>query len=270
VRRSYDRAVKVPAPLVEELARVTTRAQAVWREARKTNDFALFRPHLETIVGLLRQKADAIGHHGVRYDALLDEYEPGATTAQITTLFAALRKDLVPLIAAIAASGRKPRRELLEREYPVDRQRIFGESAAAALGFDFEAGRLDETTHPFCSGIGPGDCRITTRYNVRHFNESFFGILHETGHGLYEQGLPAAHATNRSRACGRTRSAAAGRSGSTSSRAHARRFPSPWPTCRWTTGCSPLTTCSHRSSGSRPTRRPTTCTSSFASSWSRR
>jgi carboxypeptidase Taq len=194
IRRTYDRAVKMPAALVEELARVTTRAQQVWRDARKANDFEAFRPSLETIVGLLRQKADAIGYRATRYDALLDEYEPGATTAEISGVLADLRKDLVPLIAAIAASGKQPRRDLLQRDYPIDRQRLFGEGAAAAIGFDFEAGRLDDTTHPFCSGIGPGDCRLATRYNSRHFNEAFFGILHEAGHGLYEQGLPAEHA----------------------------------------------------------------------------
>jgi carboxypeptidase Taq len=194
IRRNYDRAVKVPAALVEELARVTIRAQQAWRDARKASDFAAFRPHLETIVNLLRQKADALGYQATRYDALLDEYEPGATTAEITTVFADLRGDLVPLMAAIAASGRTPKRDILHRDYPIDRQRLFGEGAAAAVGFDFAAGRLDETTHPFCSGIGPGDCRISTRYNEHHFNEAFFGILHEAGHGLYEQGLPAEHA----------------------------------------------------------------------------
>ncbi len=194
IRRNYDRAVKVPAALVEELAEVCTVAQGVWREARKASDFALFRPHLEKIVELLRRKADAIGYQATRYDALLDEYEPGATTAGITTVFDQLRGELVPLIQAIAASGRVPRRDILQRDYPVDRQRLFSESTAAAVGFDFDAGRLDETTHPFCSGIGPGDCRLATRYNAHHFNEAFFGTLHETGHGLYEQGLPAEHA----------------------------------------------------------------------------
>jgi carboxypeptidase Taq len=193
LRRAYDRAVKVPAQLVEELARVTTRAQQVWRDARKANDFAAFRPHLETIVGLLRRKAQAIGYRDAPYDALLDEYEPGATTAEVTRLFADLRHDLAPLVAAVAASGRAPPREVLEREYPVDRQRVFAEAAAAAVGFDFEAGRLDESAHPFCSGFGPGDCRLTTRYSAWHFNEAFFGVLHEAGHGLYEQGLPAEH-----------------------------------------------------------------------------
>jgi carboxypeptidase Taq len=193
VRRSYDRAVKVPRELVEELARVTTRARLVWQDARKANDFAAFRPSLERIVELKRQEAQAVGYKTVPYDALLDEYEPGATTADVTSTFAALRQELVPLVAAITASPQKPRRELLQRDFPVDRQRLFGESAAAAIGFDFDAGRLDVAAHPFCSGTGPGDCRITTRYNPHHFNESFFGILHEAGHGLYEQGLAPEH-----------------------------------------------------------------------------
>jgi carboxypeptidase Taq len=194
VRRSYNRAVKIPKELVEELARVTTRAQQVWQEARQANDFAAFQPWLEKIVSLKRQEADAIGYQNAPYDALLDEYEPGATVAEISQIFAALREDLVPLVGAILASKRSPRHEILERNYPVDRQEIFGQAAAAALGFDFEAGRLDVTTHPFCSGMGPGDCRITTRYNARHFNEAFFGILHESGHAIYEQGLAAEHA----------------------------------------------------------------------------
>lgn len=193
IRRSYDRAVKLPKELVEEIARVTTRAQQVWQEARKANDLAAFQPWLDKIVHLKRQEAAAIGFQGVPYDALLDEYEPGATTAEITRVFADLRAELVPLVGAIINSGKKPPRDLLEREYPVDRQRVFGEAAAAAIGFDFASGRLDTTTHPFCSGMGPGDCRITTRYNPRRFNDAFFGILHEAGHGIYDQGLDPEH-----------------------------------------------------------------------------
>jgi carboxypeptidase Taq len=193
LRRVYDRAVKLPKELVEEIARVTTRAQQVWQEARAANDFAAFQPWLEKVVRLKREEAQAVGYRTVPYDALLDEYEPGATTAEITRLFADLREELTPLVAAVAASSRKPRRDILERNYPVERQQAFGEAAAKAIGFDFDAGRLDTTTHPFCSGIGPGDCRITTRYNARHLNESFFGILHEAGHGIYEQGLAPEH-----------------------------------------------------------------------------
>jgi carboxypeptidase Taq len=193
IRRSYDRAVKMPRRLVEELARVTTLAQQVWQEAKKANDFARFCPYLDKIVQLKREETQAVGYKEVPYDALLDEYEPGATTAEITQLFAALRAELVPLVAAITASGRRPRQDILHRDYPVDRQQIFSQAAAAAVGFDFEAGRLDVTTHPFCSGIGPGDCRLTTHYNPQYLSQAFFGTLHETGHGMYEQGLPAEH-----------------------------------------------------------------------------
>lgn len=189
IRRAYERAVKLPKELVEELARVTTRAQQVWQEARAADNFAAFRPSLEAIVALKRQEAQAIGYKESPYDALLDEYEPGATAAEITQVFADLREDLVPLLGAIAASGKAPRREILEREFPLARQEVLGREAAASIGFDFDAGRLDVTTHPFCSGMGPGDVRITTRYNLRHFNEALFGILHESGHAIYEQGL---------------------------------------------------------------------------------
>lgn len=191
IKRGYDRAVKLPKELVEELARVTTRAQQAWQEARQADDFPAFKPWLEKIVALKRQEAQAIGYKEAPYDALLDEYEPGATTKEISKVFAELRQDLVPLIGAIAASGKKPKRDILERDYPVERQAAFGTDAATAIGFDFQSGRLDTTTHPFCSGMGPGDCRITTRYNPRHFNEALFGILHEAGHGIYEQGLEA-------------------------------------------------------------------------------
>jgi carboxypeptidase Taq len=193
IRRSYDRAVKLPKKLVEEIARVTTRAQQVWQEARQANDFLTFQPWLEKIVRLKQQEAEAVGYESVPYDALLDEYEPGATAAAITRAFADLRAELVPLVGALMASGRKPRRDVLEREYPIQAQEAFGQAAAAVIGFDFDAGRLDVTAHPFCSGIGPGDCRLTTRYNLHHFNDGFFGILHEAGHGIYDQGLPAEH-----------------------------------------------------------------------------
>lgn len=193
LRRAYNRATKIPQSLVEELARVTTQAQQAWEQAKKTNDFPTFSPWLEKVVALKRQEASAVGFKDHPYNALIEEYEPGTTVAELKELFAGLTAELVPLIRKIAASPNKPERALLEREYPVERQKVFAESAAAAFGFDFAAGRLDTTSHPFCSGFGPGDCRITTRYNPRFFSEAFFGVLHETGHALYEQNLPAEH-----------------------------------------------------------------------------
>jgi carboxypeptidase Taq len=193
LRRAYDRAVKLPPELVEAMARVTTQAQQAWTDARAASDFAKFRPWLEKIVALKRREADAVGYKDHPYDALIDEFEPGTTTKSIRELFASLEKELVPLVAELLAAKRKPNREILHREFPVAEQERFGREAAKAIGFDFESGRLDITTHPFCSGTGPGDCRITTRYNPKHFNESFFGILHECGHGIYEQNLAHDH-----------------------------------------------------------------------------
>ncbi len=193
LRRAYDRATKLPQSLVEELARVTTAAQQTWQVAKEKNDFASFRPYLEKIVELKREEANAVGFATHPYDALIEEFEPGTTVAELRELFTGLTHSLVPLIRAITESSSQPDRTVLAREYPIDRQKLFAESAASAFGFDFTAGRLDTTSHPFCSGFGPGDCRITTRYNPRFFSESFFGVLHETGHALYEQNLPAEH-----------------------------------------------------------------------------
>jgi len=192
-RRSFDRLTRLPRSLVEELARTTTVAQGEWVEARQANDFGRFRPWLESIVGLKRQEAACLADGGDLYDALLDEYEPGARARDLAPLFEALRRDLVPLISAIAGSGQRSDRSALEGDYPIDRQRVFGESVAAAIGFDFDRGRLDTAAHPFCSGIAPGDCRITTRFDARDFTDGFFSILHEVGHALYEQGLDPAH-----------------------------------------------------------------------------
>lgn len=193
LRHSYDRVTKLPKCLVEELSRVTTLAQEAWQEARAKNHFATFRPLLEQVLALKREEAQAVGYKDHPYDALLDEYEPGTTAADVGAVFAELTRSLVPLLQRIAASGKKPRANVLNRDFPVDRQKWFAESAASAIGFDFAAGRLDSTAHPFCSAFGPGDCRLTTRYNPRFFNEAFFGVLHESGHGMYEQGLPSEH-----------------------------------------------------------------------------
>lgn len=211
-RHGYDRATKLSSRLVEELARVTTAAQEAWVLAKGKSDFPLFEPHLEKIVGLKREEAQAV-QSGMRnaerggkdsaatpnselraphlIDALLDEYEPGCTTAELRPLFASLTAELVPFIKAIGDAKKQPDESVLRREFPVDRQKWFAESIAAAFGFDFNAGRLDTTSHPFCSAFGPGDCRLTTRYSPRFFSEAFFGVLHEAGHGMYEQGLPA-------------------------------------------------------------------------------
>lgn len=192
-RRDYTLATKLPQRLVEELSRICSLAQQAWITARKQNRWSEFLPWLEQVVALKREEAQALSDGKKKpYDALLDQYEPGLTADDVRRLFTPLRDALVPLIAEIRDSGREPRREILTRTYPVDQQREFSLMAARQIGFDFDAGRLDVTAHPFCSGIGPGDVRLTTRFDPQHFPGAFFGTLHEAGHGIYEQGLDPA------------------------------------------------------------------------------
>jgi carboxypeptidase Taq len=189
LKRHYEKQTKLPKALVQQLAAAEVTGQRAWVEARQNNDFAAFAPHLEWIVDLLRQKADAYGYEACRYDALLDDYELGATTSWVAAVLERLRAELVPLVAEIAASRCRPDTSILTRHFPISVQEAFGREAAAAIGFDFSAGRLDVTDHPFCCEITPGDCRITTRYEEGFFPGAFYGVLHEAGHGMYEQGL---------------------------------------------------------------------------------
>ncbi|MFH5805873.1 carboxypeptidase M32 [Alienimonas sp. DA493] len=197
-RRDFDRRTTLPRRLVEELSRVTTLAQQNWAEARKRSDFAAFRPHLEAVVNLKREEAAAVASgradlaDAPAYDALLDDYEPAAKSDQVAAVFAELRAGLVPLVAAISDAGVTPDRSLLARNYAVADQKAFCRSGAEELGFRFDSGRLDTAAHPFCTTLGPADCRLTTRYNQNDFSQSYFGVLHEAGHGIYEQNLPDA------------------------------------------------------------------------------
>jgi len=189
MRRNYEKRCKLPQQLVEELTRTSVRGQQQWVEARNNDDFASFAPTLKKIYDLRRQEAEAVGYDEVPYDALLDDYEPDEKTSNVARVLAGLREELVPLVSAIAESGRGPQRELLHRHFPKVKQESFGALAAEKIGFDFRRGRLDETHHPFCGGAGPDDVRITTRYDVSYFPSAFYSILHEAGHGMYEQGL---------------------------------------------------------------------------------
>lgn len=189
MQREFDKLTKVPTALIQALSRATVLGQQSWAAARKNNDFASFAGALSEIVKLKREQAEAVGYRESRYDALLDDYEPGETTANVARVLEELRQELVPLVAEIAASGRRPKLDILHREFDVAAQERLAVRAASAIGFDFQRGRLDVTDHPFCMEMGPDDCRLTTRYDSRFFSMAFFGVLHEAGHGLYEQGL---------------------------------------------------------------------------------
>lgn len=193
-RRNYDRAVKLPTTLVREIASATTIAKEAWGKARRDSDFNTFAPHLEKLLDLKRQVAERIGYTTEPYDALMDEYEPGAKAAEVQQVFDALRPELVRLVHAIRDAKRQPDTTVLKRRCPVPEQQEFCHELAASIGFSFEAGRIDTTKHPFCSGFHPSDVRLTCRYDENYLPMSIFGMLHEAGHGLYEQGLDPAQA----------------------------------------------------------------------------
>src|SRR4029079_17910796 len=189
LKRQYEKRVKLPQSLVEELTRASVLGQQAWVKARQDNDFKSFAPHVEKLFHLKRQQAECLGYQDHPYDALLDDFEPDAKTADVAKVLSELRAELVPLVQAIMQSGRQAPVGILQREYPPAAQEAFGKAAATAIGFDFNRGRLDVTHHPFCSGMGPHDCRITTRYDEHFFPSALFGTLHEAGHGIYDQGL---------------------------------------------------------------------------------
>ncbi|MFG0307161.1 MAG: carboxypeptidase M32 [Phycisphaerales bacterium JB040] len=192
LRRDYEKATRLPESLVRELAEAGSAAQQAWKAARSDDDFGAFRPHLEKMMGLSRAKAEALGvpDGGELYDALLDQYEPGARSADIEATFTPLRERLSAFVQDIADNGTPPDTSMLDVTVPEPAQHAFGLEVLAAMGFDLEAGRLDTTTHPFCEGTAPGDTRLTTRYRESRFTDALYGTMHEGGHGLYEQGLP--------------------------------------------------------------------------------
>ncbi len=190
-RRDYERARRVPSSLVAELSKATSEAKQAWKKGREEDDFSIFAPHLETLVDLSVEKAEAIGYDDEPYDALLEEFEPGLSTAEVTDTFETLREDLVPLVDAIADRPQLDD-DLLHRSYPQDKQKQFGERVLADLGYDFDRGRQDVSAHPFTTSFSVDDVRITTRYDEEYLPSAFFSMIHEGGHALYEQGIDPA------------------------------------------------------------------------------
>jgi carboxypeptidase Taq len=191
IARLVRRARALPAELGEKSAMAQLRCEQAWRSLRAQNDFASFAPLLAAVVELKREAATTLGAAlGLEpYDALLDEYEPGCRAAQLDVTFGALERSLPPLIDQVLEHqrGRAPR--VPQGPFPVAAQRELGAALMAQVGFEMTRGRLDVSHHPFCGGV-PSDVRITTRYDERDFTKALMGVLHETGHAKYEQGLP--------------------------------------------------------------------------------
>jgi carboxypeptidase Taq len=195
VRRDWEKARRVPGELTAELAHAASQGQEVWITARRASDFRAFQPALQRNVDLARRYVEChLGHGGYdcAYDVLLDDYEPLMRTAHVAALFEELKGELVPMIAAIRDSSGVDASPVGVR-FPVEGQRALSREIVELMGFTNHGWRLDDTVHPFATGVGDGDIRITTRYDENYWPMALFGSMHECGHGLYEEGSSLAH-----------------------------------------------------------------------------
>jgi carboxypeptidase Taq len=191
VRRSFNKARRVPSELASELARAASVGQEAWIAARANSDFGAFAPFLERNLELARAYVDCFDEFDCAYDALLDDYDPLMTTAEVASLFADLRAELVPLIAVISEHSDAVDDACLHGAFEVDLQRRLVADTVAQMGFDRSGWRMDDAVHPFATGFGSDDVRITTRWDETYFASGLYGAMHECGHGLYEAGIAA-------------------------------------------------------------------------------
>ncbi len=191
--RMFERENKLPEQFVKDMAETNSKAQRVWSEARKKNDFKLFLPWLAKIVELKRKEAEYIGYLKSPYDALLDRYEPGMNSERVSQILGDLKDFLLPFIKKIKASPIKINTKKLIGNFPLLEQVEFNKMLLRTIGFNLEAGRVDTSVHPFSLGLHPHDARITTRYDESNLFYSLSSLIHEAGHALYEQGLPFEH-----------------------------------------------------------------------------
>jgi carboxypeptidase Taq len=188
-RRDYVRAVKLPSSFVKKLTEATSEGQHAWIAAKEHNDYTAFLPHLKKILELTREKAEILGYEEHPYDALIDKYEPGTKTAEVTALLRRLRLPLSTLVKAIGAK-KKPDTSFLKKNYPHAKQMEFGRMLLKKMGFDPSFCRLDESAHPMCLTVHPTDARLTTRVFPNNPMINILSVIHEGGHGLYHVGLP--------------------------------------------------------------------------------
>jgi len=188
IERKYKMESKIPKELVEELAKQKPIAIDAWKRAKKEVNYLLFKPELDKIVELTKKKAHHLDSDKEPFDALVEEYEPGLSSAQYTTLFNELKKGLIPIIQKCVSSPKQPDLSLIKRKCPIEIQKQVSQDISKLVHYDLDRGRIDETEHPFTTGYYD-DVRITTHYYEEDFSDSFYSVLHEAGHGLYEQNL---------------------------------------------------------------------------------
>ncbi len=188
-RRRWEKARRVPGELAADLARAASLGQEAWIDARASSDFDAFAPFLERNIELARRYVECFDEFDCAYDALLDDYEPRMKASEVTRLFTELKSELVPLIAAVAERSDRVDDSCLHGRFPIDRQRRLVAEVVERMGFDPTGWRMDDAVHPFATGLGSQDVRITTRWDETYFPSGLFGAMHECGHGLYEEGI---------------------------------------------------------------------------------
>ena len=187
--REFNLSRRIPADEYEAYVVLTAQSESVWEEAKDQSNFAMFQPYLEKIVATTQHFIDLWGYEGHKYNALLDQYEPGMTIAQLDQIFGSLKEQLIPLVSAVGQSEHQPDTHFLNQRFTKSQQQAFNIYILKELGYDFAAGRLDETVHPFAMTVNLGDVRITTRYLEDQVVSALFGTIHECGHALYEQNI---------------------------------------------------------------------------------
>lgn len=187
--KNYNQHKKYTTAFVEEMSRTISETFHAWQKAKEANNFKMYATSLKKLVSLKQKECDVLGYTEHPYDALLDQYEPGAKTADLTLLFTDVRNQLVEFVKQIAA---KPQNNdaFMYNHYPADQQWQLGIDLLEQMGFDFKSGRQDKSTHPFTTNFSAVDVRLTTRIAENDFHEMIWSCIHEGGHGLYEQGLP--------------------------------------------------------------------------------
>ncbi|MBK7894115.1 MAG: carboxypeptidase M32 [Anaerolineaceae bacterium] len=188
LRRSYAESRQLPAQFVQRVSEVSGKAHPAWVEARQTNNFAHFQPHLAEVVKLGQEMADLYGYEDEKYDPLLDKFEHGMKTAEVRAIFNAVKAALIPLRQAVVERGSAVDDSLVHQPFPIEQQKAFAHYIADAIGYDFSRGHLGTVVHPFATSFSRNDARITTRWYPDFLNPSLFGTLHESGHAMYEQG----------------------------------------------------------------------------------
>jgi carboxypeptidase Taq len=187
VRRRWEKSRRVPTELAADLARAASIGQEAWIAARQASDFSMFAPYLKRNLDLTRSYIDCFDGFECAYDVLLDDFDPGTSSADVARLFEELKTELVPLIATLSAHTVDA--SVLYGSFPIDHQRALVDRVVERMGFDHASWRLDDAVHPFATSFSSDDVRITTRWDERYFPSSLFGAMHECGHGLYEAGI---------------------------------------------------------------------------------